>query len=78
MKDHARRPVVDAVQDESPQVTVMIGKIAKDKLRYRLLHAAAKLTRGGRQRHLNIAATWPWAADIVTAWDRITALPQPP
>ena len=47
-------------------------------LRYRILHAAAKLTRGGRQRRLNIAASWPWAADIVTAWDRISALPQAP
>jgi hypothetical protein len=47
-------------------------------LRYRLLHTAARLTRGGRQRRLNIAATWPWAADIVTAWDRISALPQAP
>jgi hypothetical protein len=25
-----------------------------------------------------LAATWPWAADIITAWDRISALPQPP
>ena len=47
-------------------------------LRYRILHAAARLTRGGRQRRLNIAATWPWAADIVTAWDRVSALPQAP
>jgi Transposase DDE domain group 1 len=47
-------------------------------LRYRLLHAAARLTRGGRRRRLNIAASWPWAADIVTAWDRISALPQAP
>jgi len=47
-------------------------------LRYRILHAAAKLTRGGRQRRLNIATTWPWAADIITAWDRISALPQAP
>jgi hypothetical protein len=47
-------------------------------LRYRLLHAAAKLTRGGRQRRLNIQASWPWAADIITAWDRISALPQAP
>jgi hypothetical protein len=23
-------------------------------------------------------ASWPWAADIVTAWDRISALPQAP
>jgi hypothetical protein len=47
-------------------------------LRYRILHAAARLTRGGRQRRLNIQASWPWAADIVTAWDHITALPQAP
>jgi Transposase DDE domain group 1 len=47
-------------------------------LRYRILHAAAKLTRGGRQRRLNIQATWPWATDIVTAWDRVSALPQAP
>jgi Transposase DDE domain group 1 len=47
-------------------------------LRYRILHAAARLTRGGRQRRLNIQAGWPWAADIVTAWHRISALPQAP
>ena len=47
-------------------------------LRYRILHAAARLTRGGRQRRLKIQATWPWAADIITAWDRISALPQAP
>jgi len=47
-------------------------------LRYRLFHAAARLTRGGRRRHLKIAATWPWAEAITTAWERITALPQAP
>jgi hypothetical protein len=57
------------------------GSLAKAEpktLRYRLLHAAARLTRGGRQRHLHIQASWPWAADIVTAWDRVSALPQAP
>jgi hypothetical protein len=47
-------------------------------LRYRILHAAARLTRGGRRRRLNIQAAWPWAADIATAWNRISALPQAP
>ena len=47
-------------------------------LRYRILHAAARLTRGGRRRELKISATWPWAADITTAWERISALPQAP
>ena len=57
------------------------GSLAKAEpktLRYRILHAAARLTRGGRQRRLNIATTWPWATDIVTAWDRISAVPQAP
>ena len=47
-------------------------------LRYRILHTAARLTRSGRRRRLQIAATWPWSAAIMTAWDRITALPQAP
>jgi Transposase DDE domain group 1 len=47
-------------------------------LRYRILHAAARLARSGRRHRLKIAATWPWATAIVTAWDRISALPQAP
>ena len=47
-------------------------------LRYRVLHAAAKLVRGGRRRWLKIPATWPWAEAIATAWTRITALPHAP
>ena len=30
-------------------------------LRYRVLHAGARLVRGRRRRTLKIAATWPWA-----------------
>ena len=47
-------------------------------LRYRILHAAARLVRGGRRRRLKISGTWPWADAIATAWARITALPQAP
>jgi hypothetical protein len=46
-------------------------------LRYRVLHAAARLVRGGRRRCLKIAATWPWAEEIVTAWQRVQAIPYP-
>jgi len=57
------------------------GKLARAEpktLRYRILHAAARMTRGSRQRRLRIQASWPWAAEIVTAWHRISALPQAP
>jgi hypothetical protein len=47
-------------------------------LRYRILHAAAKLIRGGRRRRLKIPATWPWAKAIATAWTRITVPPHAP
>jgi hypothetical protein len=52
--------------------------LARQTLRYRILRAAGRLARNARQRRLKIAATWPWAAAIVTAWERITALPQAP
>jgi hypothetical protein len=55
-----------------------LAKAEPKTLRYRILHAAARLTRSGRRRRLKIAATWPWAPQIVTAWNRIAALPQPP
>jgi Transposase DDE domain group 1 len=55
-----------------------LAKAEPKTLRYRILHAAARLVRSGRRRHLKISATWPWASAIVTAWDRITALPQAP
>jgi Transposase DDE domain group 1 len=47
-------------------------------LRYRVLHAAARLVRGGRRRHLKIQASWPWAEAIATAWKRVSVLPQAP
>ena len=47
------------------------------KLRYRLLHVAARLTRSARQTRLRIAETWPWATDLATAFTRLAALPRP-
>ncbi|MFJ9033074.1 transposase [Streptomyces sp. NPDC102274] len=47
------------------------------KLRYRLPHVAARLTRGGRRLRLRISATWPWRNELVTAFQRLAALPRP-
>jgi hypothetical protein len=55
-----------------------LAKAEPKTLRYRIFHAAARLVRGARRRRLKIAATWPWADTIVTAWHRLTALPQAP
>ncbi len=44
-------------------------------LRYRILHAAARLGRGGRRRRWKFAASWPWTSAITRAWQRISSLP---
>jgi hypothetical protein len=54
------------------------GDLAKAEprtLRYRVLHAAARLVRGERRRRWKFPASWPWAEAITRAWQRICALP---
>ena len=46
-------------------------------LRYRLLHVAARLTRGQRRFWLRTQRSWPWATDLADAFARLTALPLP-
>ena len=41
--------------------------------RYRVLHVAARITRGARQIRLRIDATWRWAAAISESWHRLRA-----
>ncbi|MET8530363.1 IS1380 family transposase [Micromonospora sp. NPDC005172] len=47
------------------------------KLRYRLLHVAARLTRTARRTTLAIAAGWPWTDALTTAFSRLAVLPRP-
>ena len=47
------------------------------RLRYRLLHVAARITHGGRRRYLRLAASWPWTVDLARAFTRLTRLPRP-
>jgi hypothetical protein len=47
------------------------------KLRYRLLHVAARLVHTARRTILRIARTWPWAGELATAYARLAALPRP-
>ncbi|WP_434100992.1 IS1380 family transposase [Streptomyces microflavus] len=62
------------------RVLLLDGELAAAeprKLRYRLLHVAARITRGGRRLHLRISATWPWRHELAAAFHRLTALPRP-
>jgi hypothetical protein len=46
-------------------------------LRYRLLHVAARLVRGGRKLRLKIDRTWRWARVLAQALHRLRTLPVP-
>lgn len=62
------------------QLLTLDGDLAKaepKRLRYRLLHTAARLIRGQRHRRLRIPSTWPWADQITAAFNRIAAIPAP-
>jgi Transposase DDE domain group 1 len=47
------------------------------RLRYRLLHIAARLAFHGRRAKLRLQASWPWARDLAAAFARLKALPGP-
>jgi hypothetical protein len=54
-----------------------LAKAEPKTLRYRLLHVAARLVRGGRRLRLRLDRTWPWATALALAFARCAALPQP-
>ena len=41
------------------------------RLRYTLLHAAARVVRSGRRVVLRIQASWPWADELAYAFRRL-------
>jgi len=62
------------------QRLLLTGELAKTepkRLRYRLLHVAARLAFHARTATLRLQASWPWAQDLAAAFARLTALPAP-
>ncbi len=55
-----------------------LARCEPKRLRYRLLHVAARLTRHARRLRLHLPRDWPWREPILQAFARLRALPQPP
>jgi hypothetical protein len=55
-------------------LTGQLAKAEPKTLRYRLLHAAGVIARSGRRTRLRIAANWPWARDLLTAFQRVAVI----
>jgi hypothetical protein len=47
------------------------------RLRYRLLHVAARLAFHARTATLRLQASWPWTSDLAAAFGKLKALPGP-
>jgi hypothetical protein len=62
------------------QLLALDGDLARAEpklLRFWMLHVAARLTHSARRRQLRIPTSWPWAAKIVDAFQRIMIIPAP-
>ena len=58
----------------------LIGELAAcepKRLRYRLLHVAARLTFHARKAILRLDEAWHWASELAAAFARLAALPPP-
>ena len=59
------------------QALVLDGELAKaepKRLRYRLLHVAGRLAFSGRRAKLHLQDTWPWAAELLAAFQKLKTL----
>jgi hypothetical protein len=62
------------------QALALQGELAKaepKRLRYTLLHVAARLAFHGRAAKLHLSSTWPWATALRAAFQKLRALPAP-
>jgi hypothetical protein len=59
------------------QALVLDGDLAKaepKRVRYRLLHVAGRLAFSGRRCKLHLQNTWPWAAELLAAFQKLKTL----
>jgi hypothetical protein len=57
---------------------LLTGELARSRpkrLRHRLLHVAARLAFSGRRARLRLQASWPWATELIAAFERLESLP---
>jgi len=60
------------------QALLLDGELANaepKRLRYRLLHVAARLAFHGRRGRLRLQHNWPWATALTAAFQKLKALP---
>jgi hypothetical protein len=59
-------------------LTGQLARCEPKRLRYRILHVAGRLSFHARTATLHIQASWPWATELTSAFERLASLPAPP
>ena len=54
---------------------VELAKAEPKRLRYRLMHVAGRLAFHSRRAKLHLQDTWPWADDLLAAFQKLKTLP---
>ena len=60
------------------QALCLDGELAKaepKRLRYRLLHVAARLAFSGRRGKLHLPLAWPWTEALKATFEKLNTLP---
>ena len=60
------------------QALLLDGELAKaepKRVRYRLLHVAARLAFSGRRGKLHLSKAWPWTQPLKAAFEKLRTLP---
>jgi hypothetical protein len=73
-RDHRRRS--DRL-DPNILLHDALAEAEPKKLRYRLLHTAARIVHGQRRTMIKIDTGWPWAAQLAAAFNRLTEIRPP-
>jgi hypothetical protein len=59
-------------------LTGQLARCEPKRLRYRILHVAGRLAFHARSATLRLQASWPWATELTSAFERLAGLPAPP
>jgi hypothetical protein len=62
------------ITDQTDPDIAYLEALQRGRGRYCLLHTAGQIARTGRRTRLRLAAHWPWATDLVTAFNRVQRL----
>jgi Transposase DDE domain group 1 len=54
-----------------------LAKAEPKRLRYRLMHIAARLAFSARRAKLHLPAAWPWTETLKAAFEKLNTLPEP-